>query len=135
MIEFYPQIKLVHVAAVIASGALFLVRGVLVQAGVSWAMAPPVRYLSYTIDTVLLVAGLVLFTVLPSEVFANGWLTLKVILLVVYVGLGTFALKRGRTAAARRACFLAALVVYAGMYVIARTHDPLGPLRVMAEVF
>ena len=27
MIEFYPQIKLVHIAAVLASGALFLLRG------------------------------------------------------------------------------------------------------------
>lgn len=133
MIEFYPQIKFVHVTAVIASGVLFLVRGSLVQAGVAWAMAAPVRYLSYMIDTVLLATALALVGVLPVEVFANGWLTVKVVLLVVYVGLGTFALKRGRTAAVRRACFVAALVAYVCMYVIARTHDPLGPIRMIVE--
>ncbi len=133
MIEFYPQIKFVHVTAVIASGVLFLVRGSLVQAGVAWAMAAPVRYLSYTIDTVLLAAALVLVGVLPVEVFANGWLTVKVVLLFVYVGLGTFALKRGRTAGVRRVCFVAALAAYVCMYVIARTHDPLGPIRMIAE--
>ena len=33
MIEFYPEIKLVHVAAVIASGSLFVLRGSLMLAG------------------------------------------------------------------------------------------------------
>ena len=131
MIEFYPQIKQLHVGAVFASGSLFLLRGLAVQAGVPWGMAAPVRYLSYTIDTVLLTAALMLLTILPAAVFANGWLWAKVALLVVYVGLGTFALKRGRTARARLASYVAALAVFAGMYMIARTHDPLGPLRMI----
>ena len=51
------QIKAVHVAAVLLSGALFLLRGLLVQAGAArWAMWAPVRYASYSIDTVLLTA-------------------------------------------------------------------------------
>ncbi len=131
MIEFYPYIKLLHVGAVIASGSLFLLRGLAVQSGMTWAMAAPVRYLSYSIDIVLLTAALMLLAVLPAAVFANGWLWLKLTLLVVYVGLGTFALKRGRTQAIRLVCFLGALAVFACMYMIARTHDPLGPLRLI----
>jgi len=131
MIEFYPQIKLLHVGAVFASGSLFLLRGVAVQAGAAWGMAAPVRYLSYAIDIVLLTAALMLLTLLPAAVFANGWLWVKIALLVVYVGLGTFALKRGRTPGVRRACFVAALAVFACMYVIARSHDPLGPLHMI----
>jgi uncharacterized membrane protein SirB2 len=131
MIELYPHIKLVHVAAVTASGLLFLLRGLAVQGGAAWGMVAPVRYLSYSIDIVLLTAALMLLAVLPAAVFANGWLWLKLALLVVYVGLGTFALKRGRTPAVRRTCFVAALVAFASMYAIARTHDPLGPLHVI----
>jgi len=53
LMAFYPQIKWVHVAAVSASGSLFALRGALVQAGrPGWAMAAPLRYASYTIDTV-----------------------------------------------------------------------------------
>jgi uncharacterized membrane protein SirB2 len=131
MIEFYPQIKLLHVGAVFASGSLFLLRGLAVQAGAAWAMATPVRYLSYGIDILLLAAALLLLALLPAAVFANGWLWVKIALLVVYVGLGTFALKRGRTAGVRLACFAGALVVFACMYLVARTHDPLGPLRMI----
>ena len=50
MIEFYPETKLVHVSAVIASGLLFFVRGLAVQLGGRWAMAAPLRYLSYLVD-------------------------------------------------------------------------------------
>lgn len=131
MIEFYPYIKLVHVAAVVASGSLFLLRGLAVQGGAAWGMVAPIRYLSYSIDIVLLAAALMLLTVLPAAVFANGWLWLKLALLVIYVVLGTIALKRGRTRAVRLTCFVGALLVFAAMYVIARTHDPLGPARLL----
>jgi uncharacterized membrane protein SirB2 len=126
MIEFYPQIKAVHVAAVIASGMLFLLRGAVVQLGGSWAMATPLRYLSYSIDTVLLTAALMLATILHQFPFVQGWLTAKVLLLVGYVVLGSFALKRGHTRAVRTLCWIAALLVYLFIVSIARTHHPLG---------
>ena len=130
MLAFYAQIKAVHVAAVLLSGTLFLMRGVLVQAGGSrWAMSGFARYASYGIDTVLLTAALMLATMLPAAMFANGWLFAKLLLLPLYVVLGSFALKRGRSAASRRACFVAAIAVFCGMLAIARSHQPLGPLR------
>jgi uncharacterized membrane protein SirB2 len=126
MIEFYPQIKAVHIAAVAASGLLFLLRGAAVQLGASWAMAAPLRYLSYSIDTVLLTAALMLATILHQFPFVRGWLTAKVLLLVCYVVLGSFALKRGRTRAVRTLCWVAALLVYIFIISIARAHHPLG---------
>ena len=95
MLEFYPQIKAVHIAAVMASGSLFLVRGAAVQLGAAWAMAAPLRYLSYAIDTALLTAALMLATIIHQFPFVQGWLTAKVLLLVVYVVLGSFSLKAG----------------------------------------
>ncbi|TJY56260.1 hypothetical protein E4T66_20090 [Sinimarinibacterium sp. CAU 1509] len=130
MIEFYPQIKFVHVFTVLLSGGLFLVRGMLVLGGrQSWALAAPVRYVSYTIDTTLLTAALMLVSVLPGAIFANGWLTAKLALLVAYIVLGSFALKRGRTATVRAVTCALALLAFALMYSIARAHHPLGLLR------
>jgi uncharacterized membrane protein SirB2 len=126
MIEFYPEIRLVHVAAIIASGLLFALRGGAQLAGARWTMAAPLRYLSYLIDTTLLTAALMLATVLHQYPFVHPWLTVKVLLLVVYVVLGSFALKRGRTWAARLYCYLAALAVYLFIASVARTHHPLG---------
>jgi uncharacterized membrane protein SirB2 len=130
MIEFYPQIKWVHVASIIASGMLFLLRGSLVLAGKERiAMLAPLRFLSYGIDTVLLSAALMLLTILPHAMYANGWLAVKLTLVVVYVVLGTLALKRGRTARVRAFSFVAALGIYLTIIAIARTHDPMGWLH------
>ena len=130
MIEFYTQIKWVHIIAVLSSGGLFMLRGLLVMAGSRWGMAAPMRYLSYGIDTVLLTAALMLLTILPGGMFANGWLTVKMLLLVVYVVLGSFALKRGHTTRMRTACYLAALLVFGFMLGVARAHHPLGIIRI-----
>ena len=130
MIEFYAQIKWVHIASIIASGLLFLLRGTLVWAGKErLAMLAPLRFLSYGIDTVLLSAALMLLTILPHAMYANGWLTVKLVLVVVYVVLGTLALKRGRTARMRTVSFLAAVAVYLAIIGIARAHHPMGWLN------
>jgi uncharacterized membrane protein SirB2 len=131
MVEFYPQIKAVHIAAVMASGVLFLLRGAAVQLGASWAMAAPLRYLSYSIDTVLLTAALMLATILQQFPFVQGWLTAKVLLLVCYVVLGSYALKRGRSRAVRTSCWIAALLVYLYIVSIARAHHPLGVIALL----
>lgn len=133
MIEFYPDIKWVHVTAVYMSGGLFLARGLALQLGANWPMAAPLRYLSYSIDTVLLTAAFMLFTILPGAVFANGWLFTKLILLIIYIVLGSLALKRGSTAARRAACYGAALLVFAYMVSVAWAHHPLGFLAGLAS--
>ncbi len=126
MIEFYLQIKWVHVAAVIASGSLFALRGAGTLAGARWPMWAPLRFLTYTIDTVLLTAALMLVSILHQYPFVQAWLTAKVCLLVVYIGLGTFALRRGRTPRVRAWCYAAALAVFLFVVSIARAHHPLG---------
>jgi uncharacterized membrane protein SirB2 len=128
VIEFYPQIKLVHVAAVLLSGGLFLLRGLAVLGGSRWGMVAPVRFISYGIDIVLLSAALMLVAVLPSAMFANGWLWVKLTLLLAYIALGSYALKRGRTPQARLSCFVAALIIFIAMFTIARSHHPLGAI-------
>jgi uncharacterized membrane protein SirB2 len=127
MEAFYLEIRNVHIGAVLASGTLFLLRGLGVNLfNASWPMWAPVRYLSYTIDTVLLTAALMLMTIVRQYPFAHHWLTVKLLLLVVYIVLGSFALKRGKTRNQRLGFFAAALLVFAFILSVARAHDPLG---------
>jgi uncharacterized membrane protein SirB2 len=132
VIELYPQIKLVHMTSVASSGLLFLLRAVGAQLHGKWAMAAGVRYLSYTIDTVLLTSALMLMTVLHQYPGVQAWLTVKVSLVVLYIVLGSFALKRGKTQATRLAYTLAALLVFAFIVSIAVTHHPLGVFSLWA---
>ena len=128
MIEYYLQIKQFHVFVAVLSGAIFAVRGAFLLGGATWPQALPVKWLSYAVDTALLTAALMLLTILPWAMFANGWLLVKVTLLVVYVVVGVFALRRGRTRRTRATCYVAALLVFGAIYSIARAHHPLGVL-------
>jgi uncharacterized membrane protein SirB2 len=128
--SFAAEIKLAHVVAVIASGLLFFVRGMMVQAGhPARAMVAPLRYLSYSIDSILLLAALLLLAILPAATYGNGWLTVKLLLLPVYVVLGWMALHKAATRASRFGFFAAAVVTYLFMVSVARMHHPLGWLQ------
>ncbi len=129
MIEFYPQVKAVHVAMIVASGLLFALRGAASLAGFRWPLSWPLRWTSIAVDTTLFTAALMLLSMLPWAMFANGWLLAKLALLVLYVVLGYVALRPGRGLWTRAALYLAALLVYGWMYTIARTHHPLGVFR------
>ena len=126
MIEFYPQIKYVHVLCVILSGSLFALRGLLMLVRSRFTNHIALRFLSYAIDTTLLTAALMLITILHQYPFVQAWLTVKVLLLVVYIVLGVLALKRGRTRRQQVSSFIAALLVYGFIVSVALAHAPLG---------
>ena len=129
MEAFYSQILAVHVGAVFLSGTLFLTRAFAGNVfSASWTMAAPLRYLSYSVDTTLLTAALMLMTITHQAPFATPWLTVKVLLLIGYIVLGSYALKRGRTRAIRLICSAAAIALLLFVVSIAITHDPRGAL-------
>ncbi len=124
---FYLEIRHAHIGAALTSGAWLLLRALALNAlGMRWPLAGPVRWLQWTIDTVLLTAALMLMTITGYDPIEDGWLTVKVGLIVVYVVLGYFAL-RGATAGRRWLSLGAAAVVFGAIYGIARAHHPLGP--------
>lgn len=129
MSEFLLQIRLVHVVCVCLSGSQFFVRGLLALAAVPWANHLALRWLSYTIDTCLLTAALMLVTIEHQYPFVQAWLTVKVVLLVVYVVLGSYALRGARTQALRFASFFCALLVFLFIVSVAYWHNPAGVLR------
>ena len=130
LVDLYALAKPSHVALVLASGGLFVVRGLAVLAGAGWAMARPVRLASYAVDTGLLAAGVALVAMLRLNPVEVPWLGVKLAMLPVYIVLGSMALKRARTA--RVAWLAAAVACYAFMISVARTRDPLGFLRFVA---
>lgn len=126
MMTFYPDIKLVHMGAAMISGTLFALRALGLLAGMCWPRAALVRYTSYTIDTVLLTGAMMLLTILPAGLFANGWLLAKIAFVVAYVGLGIAAFRPARGSSARAVLIVAALLCFLQVYGIARAHDPWG---------
>jgi uncharacterized membrane protein SirB2 len=131
LLDAYPVIKATHVGLVFLSGSLFAGRGLGVLLGATLPMSMPVRRLSQVIDTALLAAALLLLAALQLNPWATPWLLAKLMLLVAYIGLGTLALRRASTRAGQALAYAAALSCFVMMIAIARTHDPMGFLRIL----
>lgn len=129
----YPALLHLHRACVAASIALFGARGLGVLAQQAWPMRRSWRCLSVAIDVGLLAAGASLWALLAYHPLQQSWLGVKLVLLLVYIVLGSFALKRARTRGQRLAFFIAALAVVLSMVGIALARHPAGWWTVLAH--
>jgi len=121
----YAVLKLTHVSCVAISYALFFVRGVWMIRGSGLLQARWVKVVPHAVDTVLLASAVALAMAIHQYPMANGWLTAKVAGLLLYIALGTMALKRGRTLRMRIVAWLAAQAVFIYIVAVALTRRPL----------
>ncbi len=126
MIEHYFALKAIHVGCAVLTIALFFARGLLMISGSPLLQQRATRIVPVVIDTVLLASAIALTMTIHQYPFTTSWLTAKVVLLAVYIVLGSIALRRGRTRAIRIAAFVAALVTVAFLVTVALSHQPLG---------
>jgi uncharacterized membrane protein SirB2 len=127
LLATYPLLKTAHMTLVGTSVLLFVLRGLATLSAARWPMHQGARWTSVVIDTCLLLAGASLWWMLGMPLTGQAWLGVKLLLLPVYVMLGSFALKRARSRAARAVFFGLALATVAYMAAVAVAHHPLGP--------
>lgn len=120
----YLTLKQLHIACAAASGGLFVLRGVLMLARPAALQARWARIIPHLVDTVLLAAALGMLWLARLNPAEAPWLLAKIAALVLYIGLGTVALKRGRTRGMRLAAWLLALAVFAYIVAVAIGKNP-----------
>ncbi|MDE1898185.1 MAG: SirB2 family protein [Xanthomonadaceae bacterium] len=133
LVAWFPQILAVHVGTVAISGSLFALRGAARMAGWPVANHRALRYFSYLNDTVLLIAAILLTLIVRQYPLLDAWLTVKVALLLVYIALGSIALRRGRTPRARALAYAVALATFGFIVSVALTQNPWGVLALLAR--
>ena len=122
----YELARSVHVGAVALTALSFCLRGIWMLQGSARLHARWVRIFPHVVDTVLLASALYLAVgVYGYPVPGQGWITAKLVALLVYIGLGTVALKRGRTLAVRAGALAAALAVFGYIVAVAVTKSAL----------
>ena len=117
---------------VVISGLLFLVRGAWMMMDSGRLQKKWVRVLPHVNDTLLLLTAIVLCVLTQQYPVAQSWLTVKVVALVIYIGLGVVALRTGKTKTVRTLAWLAALLVFLYTFSVARAHHPLGFFAALA---
>jgi uncharacterized membrane protein SirB2 len=121
----YVTIKIVHVSCAAISYVLFVGRGVWMMRELGILQLRWVKIVPHVVDTLLLASAVALAVMSHQYPLANGWLTAKVVGLLIYIGLGTIALKRGRMRRTRIAAWLAAQAVFFYVVGVAVTRQPL----------
>lgn len=122
-IAHYPLLRHAHVGLATLSVTLFAARGVGVLAGARWPMHGGLRGTSVAIDSLLLLAGVLLAVALQVD---QAWLPVKLALLVAYIVLGSLALKRAPTRRGKALAFAAALGCVLVLVGVARARHPAG---------
>ena len=117
-------LKAVHVGSAMLSISGFVLRGLWMLQDSPLLKARATRIVPHVIDTVLLLSAIALALRIAQYPFVHAWLTAKVLALLAYIVLGSFALKRGRTRRTRNIAFAAALGVFLYIVAVAIARSP-----------
>ncbi|SAK70192.1 hypothetical protein AWB75_03579 [Caballeronia catudaia] len=131
MADHFPSVRAIHMTCAGLSIAGFVLRWIWMLTDSHLLTARPAKVLPHVMDTLLLASAVALVAIVGFSANA-AWLSAKIAGLVVYIVLGTLALKRARTKGARAVYGVLAIIVFAFIASVARSHDPLGFLYAMA---
>ncbi|HRL20430.1 MAG TPA: SirB2 family protein [Alcaligenes sp.] len=119
----YMTIKHLHVSAAALSILFFIIRAFWSVNGSALLQNRFVRIAPHIIDTVLLACGLALAAMLGAAA-GQPWLITKIVLLVVYIVVGSYAIKRGKTAQSRAWAALLAVAIFVYIVGVALQRSP-----------
>lgn len=118
----YLLIKHLHMTAAGLSILFFVVRAFWSVQGSTLLQNRLVKTLPHVIDTVLLLAGIMLAAMIGPE---QPWILVKIIALIAYIGVGTIAIKRGKTAKTRAIAAIIAVAIFVYIVGVAMTKSGL----------
>jgi uncharacterized membrane protein SirB2 len=119
----YTLLKLIHIGTVYITFGLFLTRGIWMLLDSPRLQDRWVKVVPHLNDTLLLTAAIAMLIVGGLNPLEHPWLLAKISGLLLYIGLGTLALKRGKTKAQRSGYFLAALATIGYIIAVAVTKQ------------
>ncbi|MDX1431460.1 MAG: SirB2 family protein [Gammaproteobacteria bacterium] len=122
---WWQLLKHAHVALAVLSAIGFCVRAAWMWAGSARLDARWVRIAPHVVDTFLLLSGVTLAFALHVSPGAQPWFAAKLVAIVVYIVLGSVALRRGRTRRARSIALAGSLASLCYVFAVAVTRNPL----------
>jgi len=128
----YLLIKSLHMITAVATLSGFVLRGYWMIVKSDCLQLKIVRIAPHVVDTLFLGSGIALVILLQLNIFSQPWLLAKFTGLLVYIVLGTIAMKRGPTLQIRIIALVAALTVFAYIVGVAVARSPASWLNVLA---
>lgn len=121
--SWFALIKVIHITAAVLSITGFLTRGLLLSMDIDYRHHRLTHALPHVLDTVLLATAIYMAVITAQYPVAQAWLTAKLVGLLLYIGLGTWALKWAHTAKERSIALALALSCFAYIVAVATTRS------------
>ena len=121
----YEVIKYIHVLTAIMSISGFILRGIWMMKSSTYLQNRCVKIAPHINDTILLVSAIFLVILSAQYPGPIAWLNAKIIALLIYIILGTVALKRGTTKIIRIVAWCAAILIYSYIIIVAYSKTAL----------
>ena len=118
-------LKYVHIVSVAVSFGLFFVRGLWLMRSYPEPQEQWVRVLPYVVDTALVVSALVVMMMSPQKGWPGDWLSVKLVLVVIYAALVLYLFRWARGRAPKVVVWIVALIVFLFVTTISVVRDPL----------
>jgi uncharacterized membrane protein SirB2 len=115
----YVGLKQLHMTCVALSGGLFFLRFIWRLQASSLLQKKWVKIAPHIIDTCLLLSAIALAAIAGINPIEQTWLGAKIMALVLYIILGTFAIKRAKSTAGQIISFALAGVVFTYIILVA----------------
>jgi uncharacterized membrane protein SirB2 len=105
----YAAVKHIHLTAIALSVILFFLRFYWLQTSSGMLQKKWVKVVPHVIDTLLLSSAAALCIIIAQYPFVHGWITEKLIAVLMYILMGLIALKLGKTKRAQWIGFVGAI--------------------------
>lgn len=128
----YLLLRHLHTSMAVLTISGFMLRGYWMLTGSEKLQQRLTRVLPHIVDTIFLASGIAMLVVASLNPFSQSWLVAKFAGLLLYILLGTVALRRGSTPQIRSLAFVAALSMYAYVIGVALSKSPASWLRYFA---
>jgi uncharacterized membrane protein SirB2 len=115
----YIALRDLHISCAVVSVSLFGLRGYWMLRDSNLRFRRWVKIVPHLVDTALLASAVSLAILSAQYPLAQNWLSAKVVALLLYIALGTVALKTGKTRRSRAVALLAAICVFAYIGAVA----------------
>ncbi|CAK0743781.1 Invasion gene expression up-regulator SirB [Gammaproteobacteria bacterium] len=121
---YYNFFKYLHILTINITFGFFMVRGYWMIVNSPLLNQGWVRVVPHINDAVLLAAALTLTYLQEWRLFTRDWLIAKLVAVVIYIVLGSIALRHGRPKLVRLIAWLLALLVFCYIILVAVSKDP-----------
>lgn len=120
----YEIVKYIHVTAIILSITGFISRVILKLNNSNYQTRYWFKKLPHMVDTVLLGSALTMVYLLNVNPLTTYWIAEKILGLLLYIILGMFALRWGKTILIRKTAAIMAVLVFSYIVYVAHYKTP-----------